>query len=67
MPREETHGKEVSCSHLFLFLICPSVAFTAPSQVRISVFNFGTVNLEASGLGATVTNQLINLLGRTPP
>ena len=48
---------------VFLLLIYPSVASTAPSQVRISVFNFGTVNLEASGLGATVTNQLINLLG----
>ena len=47
----------------FLFLICPSVVFAAQSQVRISVFNFGTVNLDASGLGATVTNQLINLLG----
>ena len=48
---------------IFLLLICPSVALSAPSQVRISVFNFGTVNLEASGLGATVTNMLIGLLG----
>jgi fibronectin type 3 domain-containing protein len=47
---------------VFWLLICPSVALTAPSQVRISVFNFGTVNMEASGLGATVTNMLIGLL-----
>ncbi|MBU4583300.1 MAG: hypothetical protein KKH02_12970 [Proteobacteria bacterium] len=56
-------GKRFLTVSVFLLLICPSVAFTAPSQVRVSVFNFGTVNLEASGLGATVTNQLINLLG----
>jgi fibronectin type 3 domain-containing protein/TolB-like protein len=56
-------GKRFLAVIVFLMLICPSVAFTAPSQIRISVFNFGTVNLEASGLGATVTNQLINLLG----
>jgi fibronectin type 3 domain-containing protein/TolB-like protein len=56
-------GKRFLAVIVFLLLICPSVAFTAPSQVRIAVFNFGTVNLEASGLGATVTNQLINLLG----
>jgi fibronectin type 3 domain-containing protein/TolB-like protein len=56
-------GKRFLAVIVFLLLICPSVAFTAPSQVRISVFNFGTVNLEASGLGATVTNQLIHLFG----
>jgi fibronectin type 3 domain-containing protein len=51
---------------VFLLLIDPSVALTAPSQVRISVFNFGTVNMEASGLGATVTNMLIGLLAEDP-
>lgn len=47
---------------VFLFLIYPSAAWTASSQIRISVFNFGAVNMEASGLGATVTNMLIGLL-----
>jgi len=56
-------GKRFFAVIVFLLSVCPFVAFAAPSQVRISVFNFGTVNLEASGLGATVTNQLINLLG----
>jgi TolB-like protein len=55
-------GKRLLAVIFFLLLICPSVAFTAPSQVRIAVFNFGTVNMEASGLGATVTNMLIGLL-----
>ena len=55
-------GKKFLAVIVFLLLICPSVAVTAPSQVRISVFNFGTVNMEASGLGATVTNMLIGLL-----
>lgn len=56
-------GKRFLVFIVFLLLISPSAAFTASSQVRVSVFNFGTVNLDASGLGATVTNQLINLLG----
>ncbi len=56
-------GKRFLAVIVFLLLIYPSVALTVPSQVRISVFNFGTVNLEASGLGATVTNLLIGLLG----
>ena len=47
---------------LFLLLACPPSGWTAASQVRISVFNFATVNMEASGLGATVTNMLIGLL-----
>jgi TolB-like protein len=62
-PGRKPMGKRFLAVICLLFSICPSVAFAAPSQVRISVFNFGTVNLEASGLGATVTNQLINLLG----
>jgi hypothetical protein len=32
------------------------------NATKISVFNFGTVNLEASGLGTTVTNLLTNVL-----
>ena len=32
------------------------------SASKISVFNFGTTNLEASGLGTTVTNLLSNIL-----
>ncbi|MDO9229061.1 MAG: hypothetical protein Q7U03_05805 [Syntrophales bacterium] len=56
-------GKRFLAVIVFPLLICTSVALAAPSQVRISVFNFGTVNLEASGLAATVTNHLINMLG----
>jgi len=63
MQREKTMGKRFLAIIVFLLSISPSAALAEPSQVRISVFNFGTVNLEASGLGATVTNQLINLLG----
>ena len=33
---------------------------------KISVFNFATVNLEASGLGTTVTNSLTNFLKNDP-
>jgi uncharacterized protein len=45
-----------------MLLLCPAAVAAAPSQIRISVFNFDTVNLEASGLGATVTNMLISQL-----
>lgn len=48
---------------VFLLLICTSTVLSAPSQVRLSVFNFGVANMEASGLGTTVTNILIDSLG----
>ena len=38
----------------------------ALSQVKISVFNFGTQNLDASGYGTTVTNMLVNSLKVEP-
>ncbi|MDA8126851.1 MAG: hypothetical protein M0009_16905 [Deltaproteobacteria bacterium] len=47
---------------VFLLFLLAGQALAAQSQVRISVFNFGTVNLDASGLGATVTNMLIGQL-----
>jgi fibronectin type 3 domain-containing protein len=61
-------GKKVLyCLLIFLLIItvpCSPTAFaeTIP-QIKISVFNFGTVNLEASGYGTTVTNMLMNCLG----
>jgi fibronectin type 3 domain-containing protein/TolB-like protein len=47
---------------IFLLLICPPIALSAATQVRLSVFNFGVANMEASGLGTTVTNTLIDVL-----
>jgi fibronectin type 3 domain-containing protein len=55
-------GKRVLAVIVFLLWFCHGAATAAPSQVKISVFNFGTVNLEASGLGATVSNMLIGQL-----
>jgi fibronectin type 3 domain-containing protein len=55
-------GKRCLAVIVFLLLL-PAAAAAAPSQVRISVFNFGAANIEASGLGATVTNMLIGQLG----
>ncbi|MGV8056459.1 MAG: CsgG/HfaB family protein [Smithellaceae bacterium] len=46
---------------LVLFLIF-FVSVGKASASKISVFNFGTTNLEASGLGTTVTNMLANVL-----
>lgn len=49
---------------LFLFLFV-SVG-NANASGKISIFNFGTANLEASGLGTTVTNSLSNVLKNNP-
>jgi uncharacterized protein len=43
-----------------------AVAADAVAQIKISVFNFGTLNMEASGYGTTVTNLLINSLKSDP-
>ncbi|MCX5854713.1 MAG: fibronectin type III domain-containing protein, partial [Deltaproteobacteria bacterium] len=44
-------------------LSSPKAPAEAIPQVKVSVFNFGTVNMEASGYGTTVTNMLMNSLG----
>lgn len=50
------------CLFMMTVLYLPkAVADTIP-HVKISVFNFGTVNMEASGYGTTVTNMLMNSL-----
>jgi hypothetical protein len=46
---------------LVVLLVFFTVAGTANAG-KVSIFNFGTVNLDASGLGTTVTNVLANSL-----
>ena len=43
-----------------------SVQAQSSAQIKISIFNFGTVNSDASGYGTTVTNMLINSLATDP-
>jgi len=38
----------------------------APQQIKVSVFNFGALNIEASGYGTSVTNMLISTLAADP-
>lgn len=38
----------------------------ASAQVKVSVFNFGTMNLDSSGYGTTVTNTLLTTLATEP-
>lgn len=38
----------------------------ASAQVKVSVFNFGTLNLDSSGYGTTVTNTLLTTLAVEP-
>lgn len=52
--------KKVIIALVLLLLIFVGVEKASAS--KISVFNFGTTNLEASGLGTSVTNLLANVL-----
>lgn len=47
---------------LFLCLVLPAGAAGDIPQVKMSVFNFGAMNMEASGYGTSVTNMLIAAL-----
>ena len=50
---------------IFIALVLLLIIFAnagAANANKISVFNFGTANLEASGLGTTVTNSLVDVL-----
>ena len=54
---------------IFIVLVLFLIIFTGGGKAsagKISVFNFGTINLESSGLGTTVTNSLINFLKTDP-
>lgn len=55
-------AKRFAATIVLLLVISPALIWAAPPVVRVSVFNFGTVNIDASGLGATVTNMLLGLL-----
>ncbi len=47
---------------LCLLLLSIPVVISAEPAIKISVFNFGTVNLEAAGYGTTVSNMLVTSL-----
>jgi uncharacterized protein len=50
---------------LFLMLFV-STGIADSSEYKLSVFNFVTLNMEASGLGTSVTNSLISVLKNDP-
>jgi TolB-like protein len=61
------------CLWLYLgVMLLISVMFPVESrggeiqQTKVAVFNFGTMNLEASGYGTTITNMLMNALKEDP-
>ena len=58
----------VFCIFLLISItVCPSISFSAATpQIRIAVFNYGTLNLEASGYNTMVTNLLMNNLVSDP-
>jgi uncharacterized protein len=49
-----------------LLIFFADVGSSVASEYKLSVFNFGTLNMEASGLGTSVTNLLINALKTNP-
>lgn len=59
--------KKAILSAILLFLIIFTEAgMIHAGEYKLSVFNFGTVNFEASGLGTSVTNALIGALKTNP-
>lgn len=49
-----------------LFAMCSCSATAQEDQVKIAVFNFSIQNIEASGYGSNITNQLSNALEAYP-
>jgi len=47
-------------------MLLAETGFLHAQEIKLSVFNFGTANIEASGLGTSVTNALISNLSRNP-
>ena len=53
-------------SFLIIMIVCLVTMAHALPQVRISVFNFATMNMESSGYGTAVTNILVHSLKTDP-
>ena len=51
---------------LFLLMLLAETGILHAQELKLSVFNFGTANIEASGLGTSVTNALISNMSRNP-
>jgi fibronectin type 3 domain-containing protein/TolB-like protein len=51
---------------LALLLVVPAGSAQEAPQVKLSVFNYGAMNMEASGYGTSVTNMLIGTLRGSP-
>lgn len=69
----KSRGKRGICVVAFMGLLFALATFILPlpveaqgSMVKISVFNFGVLNIDASGYGTTVSNMLINSLSADP-
>lgn len=50
----------------FLFILISYAENAGASEYKLSVFNFVTLNIEASGLGTSVTNSLVSVLKNNP-
>ncbi|MCX7635712.1 MAG: CsgG/HfaB family protein, partial [Syntrophales bacterium] len=70
MTPRERRARDILMS-LGMIFVLTAVALPLPaaaqgSLVKLSVFNFGVVNIDASGYGTTVSNMLINSLSADP-
>ena len=61
------HRRNLLWIYLLALLLWPACLQAQTSaQIKIAVFNFGTVNTDATGYGTTVTNMLITSLSTDP-
>lgn len=58
--------KTILCASLVFLIFFTDARLIHADEYKISVFNFGTLNIEASGLGTSVTNSLISCLKTNP-
>ena len=56
----------VALAVAFCLVFTTTASAAPPAVVKISVFNFGSVNIDAAGYGTTVSNMLINSLSADP-
>lgn len=58
--------KTIPAALLLWMALVVNAGIVEAGDHQLSVFNFGTTNIEASGLGTSVTNALISTLGKNP-
>jgi uncharacterized protein len=64
--RRNMHKKTILGAILLFLITLVETGIVNAGDYKVSVFNFGTMNIESSGLGTSVTNALISTLKTNP-